>query len=79
MLKIPTEREIQARRNRVTVWNTLLSLTLVFTILKTFEIIDWEWEWVMSPLWMPFALALLVVSVAFVVGFIRGMLNFFIK
>lgn len=32
-------------------------LLIVFIVLKLTEAIDWSWWWVMSPLWIPFALA----------------------
>ena len=31
----------------------MLSLTLLFIILKLFGAIDWSWTWVFSPIWIP--------------------------
>jgi len=31
----------------------MLSLTLLFIILKIFGAINWPWIWVFSPLWLP--------------------------
>ncbi len=31
-------------------------LTIVFIILKILGFIQWSWLWVLSPLWIPFAL-----------------------
>jgi TRAP-type C4-dicarboxylate transport system permease small subunit len=39
-------------------------LAIVFTVLKLTEVIDWSWWWVLSPLWIPFALVLLIFLVA---------------
>ena len=36
----------------------LLTATLV--ILKAFDKINWSWMWVFSPLWIPFAVILLI-------------------
>ena len=40
--------------------NTSLSLMSVlltiFVVLKLTDNIDWSWWWVLSPIWMPFAL-----------------------
>ena len=39
-------------------------LTILFVALKLTNSIDWSWWWVLSPLWIPFALGLVVVMVA---------------
>lgn len=36
----------------------MLSLTLLFIILKLFGAIQWSWIWVFSPLWIPLAFGL---------------------
>lgn len=33
-------------------------LTIAFIVLKLTGFIDWSWLWVLSPLWIPFVLAL---------------------
>ncbi|MFS2091044.1 hypothetical protein [Paenarthrobacter nicotinovorans] len=38
-------------------------LTIVFIVLKLTSVIDWSWWWVLSPLWIGFALWLLIVAV----------------
>lgn len=35
-------------------------LTIVFIILKLTDNIDWSWWWVLSPLWVPLAVVLVV-------------------
>jgi len=35
-------------------------LTIVFIVLKLLDKIDWSWWWVLSPLWIGFAIALLI-------------------
>ncbi len=40
-------------------------LTILFIALKLLEKIDWSWEWVLSPLWIPVAA---LISVGVVVG-----------
>ena len=39
-------------------------LTLLFIGLKLTGHIAWSWIWVLSPLWIPFSIALLIFSVA---------------
>lgn len=43
-------------------------LTIVFIVLKLVpddngHIIDWSWWWVLSPLWIPFAILLVVIII----------------
>lgn len=38
-------------------------LTISFIILKLTGVIDWSWFWVLSPLWIPFAAALLLITI----------------
>lgn len=40
-------------------------LTVLFIGLKLTDKIDWSWVWVLSPLWLPTALVLGVLLVAF--------------
>lgn len=42
-------------------------LTIVFIVLKLLGKIDWSWIWVLSPLWIPFVLW--VVVVVLIIGF----------
>lgn len=41
----------------------LENLTLVFIVLKLLGKIAWSWWWVLSPLWIPIALALVYVVI----------------
>ncbi len=45
---------------------TLSMLLVAFVVLKLCGVIDWSWIWVLSPVWMPIALALIVVGVALI-------------
>jgi hypothetical protein len=40
----------------------------VFVILKLFGVVAWSWVWVLSPVWIPVALVLLVAAVMFLVS-----------
>lgn len=42
-------------------------LTVVFVVLKLCKQIDWSWWWVLSPLWIVVALAVLMVIAAYIV------------
>ena len=49
--------------------NFTITLLTVFVVLKLTNNIDWNWWWVLSPLWIPFALL-------FLVTVLEGLLNF---
>jgi hypothetical protein len=42
-------------------------LTIVFITLKLLQVIDWSWWWVLSPMWISVALAILAIRVVAVV------------
>jgi predicted RND superfamily exporter protein len=47
------------------------ALTLIFITLKLTEVIDWPWIWVLAPLWIPLAVAIVVFGVMFLVLMFR--------
>lgn len=44
-------------------------LTIVFIVLKLTAVISWSWLWVLSPLWIDFALVIIIAVVAAIVLF----------
>lgn len=46
--------------------NFLEALLLVFIILKLCKIINWSWWWVLSPMWIPLALWLILLIITIV-------------
>lgn len=38
-------------------------LTIAFIVLKLTHVIDWSWWWVLSPLWIAAALAIILVII----------------
>ena len=38
-------------------------LTIVFIVLKLCHVIDWSWVWVLSPLWICFAIIFIIVII----------------
>lgn len=38
-------------------------LAIVFIVLKLTKVINWSWWWVVSPLWLPIALVLVILIV----------------
>ena len=43
-------------------------LTIVFITLKLTGVIAWSWLWVLSPIWISFALALVILVVAVLIA-----------
>jgi len=38
-------------------------LLIAFIVLKLCHVIEWSWFWVLSPLWIPFALSIIIIAV----------------
>lgn len=43
-------------------------LTLIFIALRLCRVIDWSWWWVLSPLWMPLCVVILLVIIGMIIG-----------
>lgn len=42
-------------------------LTVVFITLKLLDYIDWSWWWVLSPMWIPILLVLIVLGIVLLI------------
>ena len=42
-------------------------LTIVFIVLKLTNVIDWSWLWVLSPLWIPFTIVIVICVLAMII------------
>ena len=51
---------------------TAVLLTIVFFIAKVTGYIDWPWIWVLSPLWLGFALVIVLFIIYVMVAVILG-------
>ncbi len=47
-------------------------LTLLFIGLKLGGVIEWSWVWVLSPIWIPIAAAILFIIVVAIVAALSG-------
>ena len=45
----------------------LQMLTIAFIVLKLLGVITWSWVWVLSPLWIPVAVVLVILAVVLIV------------
>lgn len=50
----------------------ITAMFLVFLALKLAKYINWSWWWVFSPLWIPAAIAIIIVIVCKIVFFIKN-------
>jgi hypothetical protein len=41
------------------------ALTVAFVVLKLYGVVAWSWWWVLSPLWISFLLAVVIIAVVF--------------
>lgn len=48
------------------------TLLIVFLVLKLAKVIDWSWWWILSPIWIPFALV-------FILGLVYALIKCFEK
>lgn len=53
----------------VSAWTVLL---IVFIVLKLCNLIDWSWGWVLSPLWIPLSIVVLVVIIVLFIYFTKS-------
>ena len=66
-----------SKEQQVTVFNSSI-LTILFVVFLTLKLtgnIDWSWWWVTSPLWIPLAIAVLIISLMFIIGVIMLLLK----
>jgi len=52
-----------------------LIIFVVFLTLKLSGVINWSWWWVISPLWIPFALVLVVIGIVSIFALIAILIN----
>lgn len=52
----------------ITLWSLL---AVVFIVLKLTHVIDWPWLWVLAPIWIQAAIALVVISVLLIAALIK--------
>jgi hypothetical protein len=47
-------------------------LTVLFVGLKLTHVITWSWWWVLSPIWISFSLAVVVIAIVVIIAIIAG-------
>jgi energy-coupling factor transporter transmembrane protein EcfT len=41
-------------------------VTIVFVFLKIFNLINWHWAWVISPIWITIAIVVFIVAIGLI-------------
>ena len=55
-------------KNKSNIGGIMTSLLLVvFVVLKLIGVIEWSWVWVLSPLWVPLVLAVIVLAIILII------------
>ena len=47
-------------------------LTIIFVVLKLVGVISWSWIWVLAPLWISFALGIIIFLIVAIASVIAG-------
>jgi len=48
-------------------------LCVAFIVLKLCAVIDWSWWWVLSPMWIPLSIVVVIFIIVFIVMVVRAM------
>lgn len=48
------------------------ALGIAFIVLKLCGVIDWGWQWVLAPIWIPIAIVVLYIVIAIIIVLIKG-------
>ena len=51
--------------------NIIITMTIIFIVLRLTHMINWSWIWVFSPIWLPVILAILAVLISKLIALIR--------
>lgn len=66
-----TDNKIKEENKKFPILNTISAffgfLTLIFILLKIFKAINWQWIWVLSPLWLSTALVISILIIAIII------------
>lgn len=44
-------------------------LGVAFIVLKLCKVINWQWKWVLSPIWIPISIGIILILIAVAAGF----------
>lgn len=47
------------------------ALTIAFIVLKLCNVITWQWVWVLAPLWIPIAIAAVIILIGIIVAIFK--------
>lgn len=74
-----TNNVTEEQNKKFPVLNTITAffgfLTLIFILLKIFKAINWQWIWVLSPLWLSTALIISILIISIIIFIISLILR----
>lgn len=61
----------------INIWTVII--TLIFILMRIYNIIDWSPLWILSPLWIPTFIALSIIFILYFLKFIIFIISLFYK
>lgn len=61
----------------INIWTIII--TLIFVLMKIYNIIDWSALWILSPLWIPSFIALSIIFILYFLKFIIFIISLFYR
>jgi len=66
---------IQKEKITANVIALTILVTVMFLTLRYLNMIDWEWYWLLSPLWMPYIFLFLVLALSLINIYLLSLLK----
>lgn len=61
----------------INIWTVII--TLIFILMRIYNIIDWSPLWILSPLWIPTFIALSIIFILYFLKFIIFIISLFYR
>ena len=73
------KKQYKEIRNNRRGMSPLTTLTMIFVVLKMTNNIDWSWVYVLSPIWFPFGLILMIAFLVLPIVFAYKFIEYIFK
>lgn len=51
--------------------NIVIALLIIFVVLKLMQVVNWSWWWVISPLWIPMLITLMLYIISRIITVVK--------
>lgn len=51
--------------------NIVIALLIIFVVLKLMQVVNWSWWWVISPLWIPMLITLMLYVISRIITVVK--------